>query len=137
RIVDMVWEDVKLSDVLTPTAFRNAVTTVLALGGSTNAIVHLIAMARRIGVELSLDDFEELSRRTPLLANIRPAGKYLMEDFFYAGGLPAMLAQLGDLLDASAVTANGTTLGENIADAKVFDDDVIRPRDNPLVASDT
>ena len=75
------------------TAFRNAVTTVLALGGSTNAIVHLIAMARRIGVELGLDDFEELSRRTPLLANIRPAGKYLMEDFFYAGGLPAMLAR--------------------------------------------
>ena len=79
------------------------------------------------------DDFDELSRRTPLLANIRPAGKYLMEDFFYAGGLPALLAQLGDLLDTSAVTANGQTLGENIADAKVFDDDVIRSRDNPLV----
>src|SRR5690242_9221437 len=137
RIVDMVWEDVKLSDLLTREAFRNAVTTVLALGGSTNAIVHLIAMARRIGVELTLDDFEELSRRTPLLANIRPAGKYLMEDFFYAGGLPAMLAQLGDLLDTSAVTANGRTLGENIADAKVFNDDVIRSRDNPLVAADT
>jgi dihydroxy-acid dehydratase len=128
---------VRLSSLLTRAAFRNAVTTVLALGGSTNAIVHLIAMARRAGVELGLDDFEELSRRTPLLANIRPAGKYLMEDFFYAGGLPAMLAQLGDLLDTSAVTANGHTLGENIADAKVFNDDVIRTRDNPLVASDT
>jgi dihydroxy-acid dehydratase len=137
RIVEMVWADVRLSSVLTRTAFRNAVTTVLALGGSTNAIVHLIAMARRAGVELGLDDFEELSRRTPLLANIRPAGEYLMEDFFYAGGLPALLAQLGDLLDASAVTANGRTLGENIADAKVFNDDVIRSRDNPLVAADT
>jgi dihydroxy-acid dehydratase len=137
RIVEMVWDDVRLSTLLTHTAFRNAVTTVLALGGSTNAVVHLIAMARRIGVELGLDDFEELSRRTPLLANIRPAGEYLMEDFFYAGGLPAMMARLGDLLDTSAMTANGRTLGENIADAKVFDDDVIRSRDKPLVASDT
>jgi dihydroxy-acid dehydratase len=137
RIVEMVWEDLTLSAVLTRSAFRNAITTVLALGGSTNAIVHLIAMARRIGVPLELGDFEELSRRTPLLANIRPAGTYLMEDFFYAGGLPAMLAQLGDLLDTSAPTANGHTLGENIAGAKVFDPDVIRSRDNPLVASDT
>jgi dihydroxy-acid dehydratase len=137
RIVEMVWQDMRLSTLLSRTAFRNAVTTVLALGGSTNAIVHLIAMARRIGVELGLDDFDELSRRTPLLANIRPAGKYLMEDFFYAGGLPALLAQLGDLLDTSAPTANGQTLGENIAYAKEFDDDVIRSRDNPLVASDT
>jgi dihydroxy-acid dehydratase len=137
RIVDMVWDDLRISALLTRTAFRNAVTTVLALGGSTNAIVHLIAMARRLGVDLGLDDFDELSRRTPLLANIRPAGKYLMEDFFYAGGLPALLAQLGDLLDTTAPTANGHTLGENIADAKVFDDDVIRSRDNPLVASDT
>jgi dihydroxy-acid dehydratase len=137
RIVEMVWEDVKLSDVLTRAAFRNAVTTVLALGGSTNAIIHLIAMARRIGVDLGLDDFEELARRTPLLANIRPSGKYLMEDFFYAGGLPALLQNLGDLLDTSAPTANGATIGENIARAKVFDDDVIRTRDNPLVASDT
>ena len=137
RIVDMVWDDVRLSTLLTRTAFRNAVTTVLALGGSTNAIVHLIAMARRLGVDLGLNDFDELSRRTPLLANIRPAGKYLMEDFFYAGGLPALLARLGDLLDTTAPTANGHTLGENIADAKVFDDDVIRSRDNPLVASDT
>jgi dihydroxy-acid dehydratase len=137
RIVDLVWEDVKLSDILTRTAFRNAVTTVLALGGSTNAIIHLIAMARRLDVPLALADFEELARVTPLLANIRPAGKYLMEDFFYAGGLPAMLANLGDLLDGSAPTVNGRTLGENIARAKVFDDDVIRPRDNPLVPDNT
>jgi dihydroxy-acid dehydratase len=137
RIVEMVWEDVRLSTLLTRAAFRNAVTTVLALGGSTNAIVHLIAMARRAGVRLGLDDFEELSRRTPLLANIRPAGAYLMEDFFYAGGLPALLAQLGDLLDTSAVTANGRTLGENIAGAQVFDADVIRSAENPLVAAGT
>jgi len=137
RIVDMVWEDVRLSTILTRTAFRNAITTVLAIGGSTNAIVHLIAMARRIGVELDLADFDELARRTPLLANIRPSGKYLMEDFFYAGGLPALLRNLGDLLDTSAVAANGYTLGENIAGATVFDDDVIRTRDNPLVESGT
>jgi dihydroxy-acid dehydratase len=137
RIVEMVWEDIKLSDILTRTAFRNAITTVLALGGSTNAIIHLIAMARRLDVELGLDDFEELARRTPLLANIRPSGTYLMEDFFYAGGLPALLQNLGDLLDTTAPTANGQTLGENIARAKVFDDDVIRTRENPIVPSDT
>ena len=137
RIVQMVWDDLKPSDLLTPTAFTNAITTVLALGGSTNAIIHLIAMARRAGVPLTLADFETLSRRTPLLANIRPSGTYLMEDFFYAGGLPALLRNLGDLLDTSAKTANGRTLGENIERAKVFDDDVIRPRENPLVQSDT
>jgi dihydroxy-acid dehydratase len=137
RIVEMVWEDVKLSDILTRAAFRNAVTTVLALGGSTNAIIHLIAMARRLDVDLGLDDFEELGRRTPLLANIRPSGAYLMEDFFYAGGLPALLNNLGDLLDTSAMTVSGQTIGENIARAKVFNDDVIRTRDNPIVESDT
>jgi dihydroxy-acid dehydratase len=137
RIVQMVWEDLKLSDLLTRAAFRNAITTVLAIGGSTNAIVHLIAMARRIGVDIGLEDFDELSARTPLLANIRPAGAYLMEDFFYAGGLPALLNQLGDLLDTTARTATGRTLGEDIAGARVFNDDVIRSRDNPLVASGT
>ncbi len=137
RIVDMVWEDLKLSDLLTEAAFRNAITTVLALGGSTNAIIHLIAMARRAGVSLGLDDFEALARRTPLLANIRPSGAYLMEDFFYAGGLPALLRNLGDLLDTSALNANGRTLGENIAGARVFNDDVIRDRDKALVSSDT
>lgn len=137
QIVEMVWENVRLSDILTRASFRNAITTVLAIGGSTNAVIHLIAMARRIGVELSLADFEELGRRTPLLGNIRPSGAYLMEDFFYAGGLPALLHNLGDLLDTSAITANGRTLGENIEKARVFNDDVIRPRDNPIVASDT
>jgi dihydroxy-acid dehydratase len=137
RIVDMVWEDVKLSHILTRTAFLNSITTVLAIGGSTNAIIHLIAMARRIGVKLGLEDFEDLGRHTPLLANIRPSGAYLMEDFFYAGGLPALLRNLGDLIDTSALTANGRTLGENIERAKVFNDDVIRTRENPIVASDT
>jgi dihydroxy-acid dehydratase len=137
RIVDMVWEDRKPTEFLTDTAFRNAITTVLALGGSTNAIIHLIAMARRAKVPLGLEVFEQLSRRTPLLANIRPSGRYLMEDFFYAGGLPALLRNLGDLLDTSAPTANGKTLGENIERAKVFNEDVIRTRNDPLVPADT
>jgi dihydroxy-acid dehydratase len=136
-IVEMVWLDRKIGDLLTPAAFTNAIVTVLALGGSTNAIIHLIAMARRAGVRLDLGDFEDLARRTPLLADIRPAGKYLMEDFFYAGGLRALLSNLTDLLEMSALTANGKTLGENIEGAKVFNPDVIRPRENPLVASDT
>jgi dihydroxy-acid dehydratase len=137
RIVEMVWTDVKLSDVCTRAAFRNAVVCVLALGGSTNAIIHLIAMARRLKVELSLADFEELARVTPLLANIRPSGQYLMEDFFYAGGLPALLNNLGDLLDTSACTINGFTLGENIARAKTFNEDVIRTVDDPIVVNNT
>lgn len=137
QIVEMVWDDVKLSDIMTRTAFRNAIVTVLAIGGSTNAIIHLIAMARRIGAELSLADFEELARVTPLMANIRPSGKYLMEDFFYAGGLPALLNQLGDLLDTSALTINGKTLGENVARAKVFNEDVIRTRRDAIVESNT
>jgi dihydroxy-acid dehydratase len=137
RIVEMVWQDVKVCDILTEAAFRNAITTVLAIGGSTNAVIHLIAMARRAGVPLRLDDFEELSRRTPLLANIRPSGTYLMEDFFYAGGLPGLLANLGDLLDGSAPTVNGRSIGENIAGAKVFNNDVIRTRDEARVGSDT
>ena len=112
-------------------------TTVLALGGSTNAVVHLIAMARRAGVPLDLDRFDALARRTPLLANIRPSGAFLMEDFYYAGGLRGLLARLGDLLDLDALTVNGRTLGENVAGAKVFNDEVIRPLDRPLVAGDS
>lgn len=137
RIVNMVWEDLRPRDILSPGAFRNAVVTVLALGGSTNAIVHLIAMARRAGVALGLDDFDSLARRTPLLANIRPSGAYLMEDFYYAGGLRGLLKNLGDAIDPQGVTVNGRTLVENTADAKVFNDDVIRRRDAALVACDT
>jgi dihydroxy-acid dehydratase len=137
RIVEMVWEDLKVSDILSDASFRNAVTTVLALGGSTNAIIHLIAMARRAGVRLGLEDFETLARRTPLLANVRPSGAYLMEDFYYAGGLRALLRNLRDLLDPSAFTASGRTLGENIDGARVLNDDVIRCVETALVASDT
>ncbi|HEX4782189.1 MAG TPA: L-arabinonate dehydratase [Usitatibacter sp.] len=136
RIVDLVWDDVKPLDIATAKAFDNAVRTVLALGGSTNALVHLVALARRANVPLDIERFDALARTTPVLANIRPAGKYLMEDFFYAGGLPALLAELGELIDGSAMTVNGTTLGENIAGAKAWNDDVIRPRSNPLVAAD-
>jgi dihydroxy-acid dehydratase len=133
RIVEMVWEDLKPSDILTAGSIDNAVTTCLALSGSTNAIVHMIALARRAGVELTLDRYDLLSRRTPVLANIRPTGTWLMEDFFYAGGLRAMLKELGGLIDGSQKTVNGRTLGENIADAQIFNDDVIRRLDSPLM----
>ncbi|HXS54376.1 MAG TPA: L-arabinonate dehydratase [Usitatibacter sp.] len=136
RIVDMVWEDLKPLDIADRRAFDNAVTTVLALGGSTNSLVHLVALARRAGVPLDIDRFDALARKVPVLANVRPAGKYLMEDFFYAGGLRALLRELGDLIDGSAPTVNGHTLAENIADAKVWNDDVIRSRSDPLVPRD-
>ncbi|MGF6595505.1 dihydroxy-acid dehydratase [Paraburkholderia sp. GAS448] len=133
RIVEMVWEDLKPSDIITTSSIDNAVTTCLALSGSTNAIVHMIALARRAGIDLTLDRYDDISRRTPVLANIRPTGSYLMEDFYYAGGLPAMLAELGDLIDRSQKTVNGQTLGENIEGAKIFNDDVIRRRTAPLM----
>jgi dihydroxy-acid dehydratase len=136
RIVDMVWEDLKPLDIATAAAFDNAVTTVLALGGSTNALVHLVALARRANVPLDIDRFDALARKVPVLANVRPAGKYLMEDFYYAGGLPAMLAALGDLIDGAQATVNGRTLGDNIAGARTWNDDVIRARANPLVPCD-
>ncbi|MFN7086119.1 MAG: L-arabinonate dehydratase [Burkholderiales bacterium] len=136
RIVDMVWEDLKPSDILTRAAFDNAITVIHALSGSTNAIVHLIAMAGRAGIALGLDRFDELARTTPVLANIRPAGeKYLMEDFYYAGGLRALLANLEENLNLDCVTANGKTLGQNIAGARTYNEDVIRPRENPVSAS--
>jgi dihydroxy-acid dehydratase len=133
RIVDMVWEDLKPSDLLAAASYDNAITTVLALSGSTNAAVHLIAMARRSGIPLTLDRFDALSRRTPVLANIRPSGKYLMEDFYYAGGLRALMNNLGDLLHRDARTVEGRTIGEAIGGAKVWNDDVIRDRAHALV----
>jgi len=133
RIVEMVWEDLRPAQILTDDAFDNAVTTVLALGGSTNALVHLIALARRAGAKLDLDRFDELARATPLLANIRPAGKYLMEDFYYAGGLRAMMERIRVKLHANTMTVNGRTLGENIEGARVFNDDVILPLDKALL----
>ena len=132
RVVEMVREDLKMSKISDRRAFLDAVTVVLALGGSTNAVIHLVAMAGRCGVELSLDDFARLSRSTPVLANIRPSGEYLMEDFYYAGGLPALMAQIKELLHLERTTVNGRTLGENIADAAVHDERVIRPAENPL-----
>jgi dihydroxy-acid dehydratase len=136
RIVEMVWEDLKIRDVVDARSIDNAVTTVLALGGSTNAVVHLIAVARRAGVNLDLARFDALARRTPVLTNVRPSGKYLMEDFYYAGGLRGLLSRLTDLLDTSALTINGQTLAQNLEGATVYNDDVIRTRDNPLVAHD-
>ncbi len=132
RIVDMVWQDLRPAEVLTAAAFRNAVTVVMALGGSTNAVIHLVAMAGRAGVDLPLEAFDEIARRTPVLANIRPSGEYLMADFHDAGGLRALMAQLADLLDLDARTVGGGTLGENIAGAAVHDADIIRPRDRAL-----
>ena len=133
RIVDMVWEDLKPSDVVTAASFDNAITTVLALSGSTNAVVHLVAMARRMGIPLTLDRFDTLSRRTPVLANIRPSGSYLMEDFYYAGGLRAMMANLGDLIDGSQRTVEARTLGDAVAGARTWNEDVIRDRAHALV----
>ena len=138
RIVDMVWEDLRPSEILTPAAFDNAIITILSLGGSTNALVHLLAMAGRAGVRLSLERFDELATHTPLIANLRPAGTYLMEDFYYAGGLRGLLARLDDerpgLLHPSALTVNGQTLGANIAGAPVYDETVILHADRALVS---
>ncbi len=136
RIVDMVWEDLKPLDLLTEGSITNAVTAVLALGGSTNSIVHLVAMAKRAGIPLTIDRFDEIARKTPVIANLRPSGAYLMEDFYYAGGLRAFLVQLGSAIDGKQLTCNGKTIAENIADAKVYNEDVIRSVKNPLVASD-
>jgi len=132
RIVEMVWEDLKPSDLLTSASFDNAITVDMAIGGSTNAIVHLLAMAGRAAIPLQLDRFDQISRRTPMLANIRPSGEYLMEDFYYAGGLRALLAQLTGLLDTTCRTVNGKSLGENIAGARIHKPEVIRTLDNPV-----
>ena len=134
-IVELVWEGRKPSTLLTPESFDNAVITVLALGGSTNAVIHLIAMARRAGVELSLDRFDVLSRSTPVLADIRPGGRYLMEDFYYAGGLLALLSELRDLLELQARTVGDGSIGEACVDADVYDREVIRPLDRPVSPS--
>ena len=135
-IVEMVWDDVKPLDYLSAASFDNAVTAVVGLGGSTNSIVHLVAMAKRCGINLTIDRFDEIARRTPVLANLRPSGAYLMEDFYYAGGLRAFLTQLGDLIAGAAKQCNGRTIAENIAGAEVHNSEVIRPRSNPLVAKD-
>ncbi|GGF62717.1 dihydroxy-acid dehydratase [Azorhizobium oxalatiphilum] len=133
RIVEMVWEDLTPARIQTRAAFENAITVAMAMGCSTNAIIHLIAQARRAGVAITLEDFDRASRTVPVIANVRPSGeRYLMEDFFFAGGLPALMGRLGGLLDLDALTVSGRTLGENIAGAKVHDDDVIRTVENPI-----
>jgi dihydroxy-acid dehydratase len=135
RIVEMVWEDLTPDRIQTAAAFNNAVIVAMAMGCSTNAVIHLIAQARRAGCELSLADFDHASRRVPVIANVRPSGdKYLMEDFYYAGGLPGLMSRLTDFLDLRAMTVTGRTLGENIAGAAVYNDDVIRPLDKPIYA---
>jgi dihydroxy-acid dehydratase len=135
RIVEMVWEDLTPAKMLTRANFENGIACAMAMGCSTNAIVHLIAMSRRAGHPVTLDDFDAASRRVPVVANIRPSGDtYLMEDFFYAGGLPAMLERIRGHLNTEARTVNGRTIGQNIKGAEVFNDDVIRPLDNPIYA---
>lgn len=133
RIVDMVWEDLTSDRIITAASCRNAAIVAMATGCSTNAVVHLIAIARRAGVGLTLDDLDGLGRETPLIANVRPSGRdYLMEDFYYAGGLRALMRQLEDRLDLTALTVSGRPLGETLEGAEVFNDDVIRPLSNPV-----
>jgi dihydroxy-acid dehydratase len=132
RIVKLVEEGIRPSHIITHQAFENAITLLCAVGGSTNAIIHLAAIAGRLNIHLPLDLFDEISHRTPLIANIRPAGRYQMEDLFYAGGIPAVLKQLLPLLHSDCLTITGRTLAENIADAEVYDWDVIRKLDNPI-----
>jgi dihydroxy-acid dehydratase len=132
RIVEMVREDLRISKILTCEAFQNAIRVVGAIGGSTNAVIHLLAIAGRIGVCLNLDDWDRLGRDVPCLVNLMPAGKYLMEDFYYAGGLPAVIRELGGLIHRDALTVNGKTIGENAADAPCHNRDVIRPLSDPV-----
>jgi dihydroxy-acid dehydratase len=134
RIVEMVWEDLVPARILTAGGLANGVATYLALGGSTNAAIHVIAMAGRAGIPVTLADLDAAARRVPVLANLFPAGDKLMEDFYYAGGLPALLAEIRPHLQLDALTVNGLTLGENIAGAKAEDADVIRPASNPVSA---
>ncbi|MCW5711399.1 L-arabinonate dehydratase [Shinella sp.] len=133
RIVDMVWEDLKPSKILDRDSFLNGLVAYMALGGSTNAAVHLIAMAKRVGVSLTLDDMAEMAGKVPVVANVFPSGEYLMEDFYFAGGVNAMLKKLSRHLKLDRPTVNGRTLGENIADADCWNDEVIRGEDNPVV----
>ena len=132
RIVEMVWEDLTPRRILTTEAFENAVTVAMALGGSTNAIIHLIAMAGRAGADLDLDRFDAVSRRTPFLANIRPSGRYLMEDFFYAGGLPGLMDRLRGHLHLDCLTVTGRTVADNLDGAVVCNDEIIAPADRPF-----
>ena len=133
RIVEMVWEDLTPDSIQTRQAFLNAIVVAMAMGCSTNAVIHIIAMARRAGHDIGLDDFDAASRTTPVIANIRPSGDtYLMEDFYYAGGLLGMLTRLKDRLDLTQINASGRTWAQSLEGATVYNDDVIRPIDNPI-----
>lgn len=135
RVVEMVEEDLRLSKVLTKEAFENAIRTNAAIGGSTNAVIHLKAIAGRMGVDLGLDDWSRVGRGTPTIVDLQPSGRFLMEEFYYAGGLPAVLRRLGEadrLPHKEALTVNGRTLWDNVKDAPLYNDEVIRPLDNPL-----
>ena len=132
RAVDLVWQDIKPTDILTEQAFENAIKVQMAIGGSTNAIIHLTALARRAGVPLDLEIFDRISQGIPLLANIKPSGKYVMEDFYYAGGLTALMKRLEESLNLETVTINGKTLHDNLEGTEVFNEDVIRPLENPV-----
>jgi dihydroxy-acid dehydratase len=132
RIVEMVWEDLKPSDFLTMASFDNAIRAHMAMGGSTNAMIHVVAMGRRAGIPVTLDRFDEIAKQVPVIGNVLPSGKYLMEDFFYAGGMRALLKRLERVLDLGALTVTGRTLGENIADAEVYLPDVIRTLEAPV-----
>ncbi len=137
RIVDMVWEDLKLSKVLTREAFENAIRVNAAIGGSTNAVIHLKAIAGRIGVELELEDWTRIGRGTPTLVDLQPSGRFLMEEFYYAGGLPGVLRRMGEaglLPHKNALTVNGQAIWDNVKEAPIHNDEVIRPLDKPLVA---
>ena len=132
RIVSMVQEDLRLSHILTRKAFENAIRVNAAVGGSTNAVVHLLALAGRVGVELNLSDFDSLARDIPVVVNLMPSGKYLMEDFFYAGGIPVVMSELGDLIHRDHITVTGKTVAENIENAKNWNEDVITTVENPF-----
>ncbi|MEA1672466.1 IlvD/Edd family dehydratase [Nitrospirillum sp. BR 11163] len=132
RIVAMVKDDVKPSHILTRAAFENAIRVHAAIGGSTNAVVHLLALAGRVGVELSLEDFDALSADIPLLVDLQPSGRYLMEDFHYAGALPGLMTKIKDKLNLDAVTVGGMTIGDIVAEGEVYNDEVIRPMANPV-----
>jgi len=134
RIVEMVWEKLTPASILTWSSIENAIRVLMALGGSTNALIHLIAIAKRAGFNLPLELFEEIGKTTPYLVNMRPSGKYLMEDFYYAGGLGALLQVMRPLLHIDAMTCTGKSLGENIEHFKVFNDDVIKPIEQPILA---
>ena len=132
RITKMVFEDLTPKSLATKEAFENAIVTYVALGGSTNGIIHLIAMAGRAGIDLPMSLFDEWARKVPVIANLMPAGEYLMEDLFYAGGLPALLTRLKDFLHLDQGNVNGRTLGENLEGVEIYNDDVIRSLDNPV-----